>query len=126
MCDDKIIEFLKEVSLPPYKDSDLNSLLEGLRKGANFLLKELGYDWLVYGIVCDRQGKEVVYIGITNNFEKRYKAHVTGKGAKFTKNFKPIRGKILYNNLTRSEAIKKEIEVKKWKSDRKLKLLRDY
>lgn len=37
-----LVEFLKEVSLQPYNDSDIGSLLQTLRARASHLLKEIG------------------------------------------------------------------------------------
>lgn len=52
------------------------------------------------------------YTGSTNNVEKRLKTHFAGKGAKYTKSHKPV--KLLYQEdfQTKSEALKREAEIK--------------
>ena len=42
----------------------------------------------VYILLCDNQS---YYTGYTDNLEKRYLAHLTGKGSKYTRSFKPLR-----------------------------------
>lgn len=44
--------------------------------------------WVLYLLEC--QGNQF-YAGITNNLDARFEVHVKGKGAKFTRAFKPIR-----------------------------------
>lgn len=48
---------------------------------------------------------------------------MAGKGAKYTKSHKPV--KIIYKEefLTKSEALKREAEIKKWPKRRKEKLV---
>jgi len=55
----------------------------------------------------------MTYIGITNDYPARYKKHASGKGARFTRVYKPTCGAILVRNLTRSEALKLERKYKK-------------
>ena len=42
--------------------------------------------WVLYWLNC-RHGK--TYVGITNNLEKRFRAHQSGKGGRFTRAFPP-------------------------------------
>lgn len=69
--------------------------------------------WVVYGLICKKGNSFVTYIGITNDFKKRFAAHKNGTGAKFTKAFKPVYGSILEFNLTKSTAAKREYVYKK-------------
>ncbi len=41
----------------------------------------------VYILRCSNQS---YYTGYTNNLEKRFQEHLTGKGSKYTRSFKPI------------------------------------
>lgn len=41
----------------------------------------------VYILLCENQS---YYTGYTDNLEKRYLAHLTGKGSKYTRSFKPL------------------------------------
>lgn len=53
------------------------------------------------------------YIGSTNDISKRFKAHVAGKGASYTRSHKPV--KIIYSEELpdKSAALKREHELKK-------------
>lgn len=42
--------------------------------------------WYLYLIECQRG----TYVGITNDLTKRYRAHATGKGARFTRANPPV------------------------------------
>jgi len=63
------------------------------------------------------------YTGSTNNVEKRFKDHLLGKGARYTKSHKPI--EIIYQEefSTKSEALKREVEIKNWSREKKEKLV---
>lgn len=76
--------------------------------------------WTVYIILC---GDGTYYTGITNDLEKRYERHVSGRGAKYTRNRKPL--KIVYTELhkSRSVATKRELEIKLLKREMKEKLI---
>jgi len=54
-----------------------------------------------------------LYCGYTDDVEKRFEKHLSGKGAKYTRANKPV--KIIYTAEfeTKSEAIKEEIRIKK-------------
>lgn len=54
----------------------------------------------------------VIYAGITNDFDKRYKAHCLGKGAKFTRSRPPLSLLCRANVGTRSQAQSAEYAVK--------------
>ena len=56
--------------------------------------------------------KGTLYCGYTDNVEMRFQDHVSGKGAKYTKAFKPV--KIVYKKRfdTKSEAMKEEYRIK--------------
>lgn len=62
-------------------------------------------NWFVYVILCDDGS---LYKGHTDNLERRYKEHCTGRGAKHTKLHKPI--KVVYSEtvLTIEDAVSRE------------------
>ena len=66
-----------------------------------------------------------LYCGYTDNVEKRFKAHLNGTGAKFTRANKPLR--IVYTKEfeTKSEALKEECRIKKLPKPEKLKLIQN-
>jgi putative endonuclease len=77
-------------------------------------------NWLLYILEC---ADKTYYTGITNNIEKRLLAHNCGKGARYTSGRLPV--KIVYqeNNLTESQARRKEFQIKKLKREDKEKLI---
>ncbi len=66
--------------------------------------------------------KNTLYCGYTDNVEKRFKQHLEGKGAKYTRANRPI--KILYTKefISKSEAMKEENRIKKLSHNQKLAL----
>lgn len=76
--------------------------------------------WYVYILEC--QGTHY-YTGITNDVQKRLKAHRDGKGAKFTKGRNPIELKAYWECGTKSEALKREREIKKLTKKKKEQLI---
>lgn len=64
-----------------------------------------------------------LYCGYTDDVEKRFQAHLSGKGAKYTRAHKPI--KIVYTKEfdTKSEAMKEEYRIKNLSHSEKLKLI---
>ena len=67
-------------------------------------------EWFVYIIEC-RDGS--LYTGITNDLDKRLAKHNAGVGAKYTATRRPVR-LVHYEPVgNRSEASKREIEIKR-------------
>lgn len=64
-----------------------------------------------------------LYCGYTDDVERRFQAHMEGKGAKFTRAHKPV--KIVYTKEfnTKSEAMKEEYRIKHLPRSEKLKLI---
>lgn len=73
--------------------------------------------WYIYIILCEGNS---LYTGATNNIEKRFLLHQSGKGAKYTRSHKPLR--ILHTEefATKSEAMKRECEIKSWSREKKI------
>ena len=76
--------------------------------------------YFVYILLCL---DETYYTGSTNDVEKRFKDHLEGKGARYTKSHKPE--KIVYRKefATKSEALKREAEIKSWTKVKKKDLI---
>ncbi|WP_088178161.1 GIY-YIG nuclease family protein [Methylotenera sp. G11] len=74
-------------------------------------------DWVLYLLEC-RNG--TFYAGITNNLEQRYAAHLSGKGARYTRANPPV--KILASKLyaDRSAASVAEAQLKRLPRHKKL------
>ena len=77
--------------------------------------------WFVYIIEC-KDSK--LYTGITNNLEKRIKAHNCGNGGRFTKYRAPV--KLLYSEdcLNKPTALKREAQIKRLERIEKLALVK--
>ena len=76
--------------------------------------------WVVYILKC---GDGSLYTGITNDLEKRVKAHDAGKGAKYTRGRGPF--VLVYREELpdRGAASKREVEIKKLSRVEKLALM---
>ena len=76
--------------------------------------------WFVYILKCI---DGTFYTGATNNLKKRFLDHKSGKGGRYTRSHKVIR--IIYSEKfsSKSEALKKEFEIKSWSRAKKLKTL---
>lgn len=74
----------------------------------------------VYILLTER---DTYYCGYTDDLEKRFRAHVNGRGAKYTKANKPI--KIVWQKEfnTKQEAQKEEYRIKRLKRADKEKLI---
>lgn len=76
-------------------------------------------DWTLYILRCK---DDSLYTGITNNLERRISQHEAGTGAKYTRGRGPF--KLVYSEgcNDRSEASKRELEVKALSRKQKLSL----
>lgn len=75
--------------------------------------------WYLYILLC-KDGS--LYTGISSNVEKRFLEHKNGKGGRYTRAHQPI--KLVYQERLpgRSEALKREFEIKSWSRNRKMEL----
>ena len=75
----------------------------------------------VYIVRCSDNS---LYTGYTNNIEARINKH-NGKGAKYTKIRRPV--VLVYQEMyeTKSEALRREYEIKTFTRQRKLKLIEE-
>lgn len=67
-----------------------------------------------------------LYTGFTVNLEKRIKTHNEKKGAKYTRGRTPVTLKYYEQFENKTDAIKREAEVKKLNKLNKLKLLKSF
>lgn len=79
--------------------------------------------WHLYILRC---GDNSLYTGITTDVKKRLEAHQSGKGAKYTRGRGPL--KLVYREEcgSHSDALKREIEIKKLTRERKQLLIEAY
>ena len=66
------------------------------------------------------------YCGYTNDVEKRFEKHKSGKGAKYTRSHLPL--EVVYTEEfdNKSQALKREYEIKSMSRVQKEKLIADY
>lgn len=76
-----------------------------------------------YFVYILRTSKNTLYIGQTNNLEKRIKEHKGKRGAKYLRFFKSF--KLVYKELleTRSAALKREYQLKQFSKLEKEELI---
>jgi len=76
--------------------------------------------YYVYLIQCEDKS---IYTGITNDLRRRYQEHKNKIAGHYTRAHKVE--KILYTEQfqTRSEALKRESQIKGWRREKKLKLI---
>ena len=74
-------------------------------------------------LLCNDQ---TFYTGTSNNVKKRVATHNAGKGAKYTKVRRPV--KLMYTEelANKSEALKREIAIKKLTRLQKIDLLKSH
>ena len=76
-------------------------------------------NWIVYILECK---DKTLYTGITNNIERRLSQHETGTGAKYTKGRGPFQVVYTENCKDRSEASRRESEIKQLSKREKLNI----
>lgn len=76
--------------------------------------------WFVYILRCK---DDSLYCGITPDLEKRLEQHRSGKGAKYTRGRAPL--ELVYHEevTSHSEALKREIAIKRLSRQDKLQLI---
>ena len=86
-------------------------------------LMKMENTWHLYILRC-KDG--TLYTGITTDVEKRFQTHQGGKGAKYTRGRRPL--ELVYREEcgTHSEALKREIEIKRLSRERKQALIAEY
>lgn len=77
--------------------------------------------WHIYILKCK---DKKLYTGITNNLERRVKAHKSGNGCRFTKYRIPL--ELVYSEKARSrpKALRREAKIKSLPREKKLELIK--
>ena len=68
--------------------------------------------------------RDTLYCGYTDNVEKRFQAHLEGKGAKYTRSNKPVKIVFQQEFLSKHEALQAEYRIKKLTRNKKLNLIK--
>jgi putative endonuclease len=80
----------------------------------------------VYILKCTNKKDDIsLYTGSTKDLMQRVEEHRTGKGAKYTRG-KKIELAYFETLLTRSEAMKREYEIKTFSSTKKWKIIKEF
>ena len=74
----------------------------------------------VYIVEC---ADGTLYTGWTVNVEQRVKVHNAGRGARYTRMHGPVKLVYVEELPDRVAALKRELEIKRWPRDKKLKLI---
>lgn len=69
---------------------------------------------------------KTLYCGYTDDVEKRVRTHNSGKGAKYTKSRLPVRCVYFEEHTSKSDATRREYEIKKLTRMEKLELIKDF
>lgn len=76
--------------------------------------------YFVYLIEC---GDGSIYTGITNDLARRFQQHQSGVGGRYTRSKRVVRIAYSEEHPSRSSALKRELEIKKWRREQKLRLI---
>lgn len=76
--------------------------------------------WYVYILLCEDGS---LYTGSSNDPEARFEHHKIGKGGRYTRSHKPVRQVYLEQLNSKSEALKREIQIKSWSRAKKIQTL---
>jgi len=78
--------------------------------------------WSVYLLECKNGA---LYAGVTNDLSARVKVHNAGKGGAFTRAFRPCTLVWHEHHPNRSDAQKREAEIKNWRREKKSKFIKE-
>lgn len=94
-------------------------LLGGIMNMEMIILTKKEKLWVVYMLEC-KDG--TMYCGMTDNITSRLAAHRSGKGAKYTRGRSPLILRYVERCSDRSEALRREIAIKRLSRQQKLAL----
>lgn len=77
--------------------------------------------WHVYILSCS---DKTLYTGITTDVARRLSEHNTGKGGACTRACRPVNLIHQESYPNRSEALKREAQIKRWTREKKLSLIK--
>lgn len=80
-------------------------------------------EWTVYILEC---GDGTFYTGITDDLERRLKAHAEGRGAKYTRGRAPLTLRYREAAPDKSSALKREFAIKRLRRPEKAALIFTY
>ena len=78
--------------------------------------------WSLYILRCEGG---TLYTGIAKDVEERFRKHVSGRGARYTKAHKPVSVECTLGGMTHGEALRVERMVKRMPRDKKIAWVKD-
>ena len=78
--------------------------------------------WTVYILEC---GDGTLYTGITDDLQRRLKAHAEGRGAKYTRGRGPLQLRYRETVPDKSTALKRESAIKRLRKSEKLEIIQN-
>lgn len=92
------------------------------------MISRRSFTIIMFYVYILRTSSNTLYIGQTNNLEKRILEHQTKspKSAKYTRYFSSLELVYIENFATRSEAMKREYQLKQWTRAKKNVLINGY
>lgn len=119
----KIKQKTKKPLKPVKAITKYERMLAGMQKKQKKSGKKSAEKWFLYMLRCADQS---LYTGVAKDIEKRFKAHISGKGARYTRTRLPL--EIVYREVCRSrtDALVREFNVKKLTPKRKKVLVDAY
>ena len=79
-------------------------------------------NWTVYMLEC---ADGTLYTGITDDLERRLRAHSTGRGAKYTRGRGPLKLRYLESVPDKSTALKREHALKQLRRSEKMAIIQE-
>ena len=80
----------------------------------------------MYFVYMIKNSSDKLYVGVTENPEKRLTYHNHKRGAQFTKHIPTFEIVFLEQYPSLADARRREIQIKKWRRDKKEKLIGRY
>ena len=84
-------------------------------------LRIILFMYFVYLIECDDKS---IYTGITTDIQRRFNEHKNKKGGHYTRSKQVVRILHIEQFETRAEALKREAQIKGWRREKKLNLIK--
>ncbi len=95
-------------------------MLDGMQAKEKKSRRKKREPWFLYILECADQ---TLYTGITNNLERRFKAHMNGKASRFTRTRRPVQLRYQESCKSRTQALVREFAVKSLPREKKLLLI---
>jgi len=89
-------------------------------KALDLITKIISMPYYVYILEC---ADKTLYTGITTDLDRRFSEHKKGKGGHYTRAHPPKKIRYFEKQPSRSRALKREAQIKRWPRSKKLALI---